>query len=63
VSAARARGRNPERREGSPDTMGRVHILSEAVANEIAAGKVEALYGRERSGSPQPKSRAQRGIS
>jgi hypothetical protein len=41
--------------------MGRIHILSEAVANKIAAGEVEALCGREpeRSdgGSPQPKSR------
>jgi hypothetical protein len=43
--------------------MGKIHILSEAVANKMAAGEVEAYCGRERSGSPQPKSRAQRGIS
>ena len=42
--------------------MGKVHILSEAVANKIAAEEVEELCGRERSGSPRPKSRAQRGI-
>src|SRR5208282_4788061 len=46
-----------------PPTMGRIHVLSESVANKIAAGEVEALCGRERSGSPQLKSRAQRGIS
>jgi hypothetical protein len=43
--------------------MGRIHVLSEQVANKIAAGEVEALCGRERSESPQPKSRVKRGIS
>jgi hypothetical protein len=42
--------------------MGRIHVFSETVANQIAAGEVEAICGRERSGSPQPKSRVQRGI-
>src|SRR5712692_5785538 len=60
-----------------PLTMGKIHVLPEHVANKIAAGEVEAVCGRERSGvpgaggfhatgcgsgSPQPKSRAQRGI-
>ena len=40
VSAAGARSRNPERREGSHPTMGRIHVLSESVANKIAAGEV-----------------------
>ena len=31
--------------------MGKIHVLSESVANKIAAGEVEALCGRERSGS------------
>ncbi len=43
--------------------MGKIHVLSESVANKIAAGEVEAFCGRERSGSPQPKSREKRGIS
>jgi hypothetical protein len=47
--------------------MGRIHVLSEQVANKIAAGEVEAPCGRdpERSegGSPLPKSRVKRGIS
>ena len=34
--------------------MGRIHVLSETVANQIAAGEVEAFCGRERSGCPQP---------
>ncbi len=39
VSGAGARSRNPERARDLL-TMGRVHILSEAVANKIAAGEV-----------------------
>jgi len=46
--------------------MGKIHVLSEAVANKIAAREVEAPCGRElersESGSPQPKSREKRGI-
>ena len=47
--------------------MGKIHVLSETVANQIAAGEVEAFCGRDperREGvSLQPKSRAKRGIS
>ena len=38
MSAAGARNPNPERSEGS--VVGRIHVLSEAVANKIAAGEV-----------------------
>ena len=34
-----ARSRNPEKSEGSQD-MGKIHVLSETVANQIAAGEV-----------------------
>jgi hypothetical protein len=34
--------------------MARIHVLSEAVANKIAAGEVEAFCGRERQGSRHP---------
>ncbi len=40
MSEAGARSRNRERSEGSPNRMGRIHILSENVANKIAAGEV-----------------------
>jgi hypothetical protein len=55
------------RRLATEFAMGRIHVLSETVANQIAAGEVEAFCGRDperREGvSPQPKSRAKRGIS
>ena len=57
VSEAGARRRNPERSEGSGEerSVGERMVRPERI-------ELEPFCGRERSGSPQAKSRAERGI-
>src|SRR5262249_36592856 len=66
VSAAGARSRNPERSERPDTESADAKTTTRPRKNTKRTGElseVEAVCGRERSGSPQPKSRACRGTS